>query len=251
MSIHTINLSKRYGSHLALESLSLEVNNGEVFGFLGPNGAGKTTSMRMMVGLMRPTSGQVRIDGIDIQQEPEKAKRRIGFVPDEPHLFDGLTGREFLDFIAEAHGLDPEPARARAAELVERFSLGEHLGQFIGGYSHGTRQKLALCGALLPEPSNLLLDEPTVGLDPRAAFTLKETLRQLAASGRTVLLSTHILEIAEGICDRVGIIDHGKLLAVGTVNELRSRSNLENASLEQLFLQLTDRVEGELLSAKP
>ena len=234
-------LAKRFGAVDAVKGLDLEVRAGEVFGFLGPNGAGKTTTLRMMVGLLRPTAGRVLIDGYDVAKATQAAKARLAFVPDEPHLFDGLTGREFLEFIGDLYRVPRDLQEARAARLVEQFDLGDYLDAAIGGYSHGTRQKLALVGALLHEPANLLLDEPTVGLDPRAAYVLKTTLRQRADAGGTVLLSTHILEIAEGLCDRVGILDHGRLLAVGTLEELRARLGDPAASLEALFLLLTAR----------
>jgi ABC-2 type transport system ATP-binding protein len=195
----------------------------------------------MMVGLLRPTAGEVLIDGHNIATEPQAAKARLAFVPDEPHLFDGLTGREFLEFIGDLYRVPRAIQAARVVQLVDQFDLGEHLDARIAGYSHGTRQKLALVGALLHEPANLLLDEPTVGLDPRAAYVLKSTLRQRAEAGGTVLLSTHILEIAEGLCDRVGILDHGRLLAVGTLEELRARYGDPAASLESLFLTVTAR----------
>ncbi|MCS7003610.1 MAG: ABC transporter ATP-binding protein [Dehalococcoidia bacterium] len=251
MTIVAEALTKRYDTTLAVDSLTLTVRSGEVFGFLGHNGAGKTTTMRMMVGLLKPTAGRALLDGHDVQRDPARAKRALGFVPDEPHLFDGLTGREFLRFIAEVYGLADADYRRRAADLIDRFALAEHIDQFIGGYSHGTRQKLALIGALIHRPANLLLDEPTVGLDPRATFTLKEILRAHAAHGGAVFLSTHILEIAEGVCDRVGVIDHGRLLAVGTVEELRARFDMPGASLERIFLRLTARPSSRDAASDP
>lgn len=241
MSIQLNHLVKSFDGHVAVDGLQLEVRAGEVFGFLGPNGAGKSTTIRMIVGLLRPTSGAVLIDGHDVQQAPALAKRAIGYVPDEPHLFDGLTGREFLQFIGELYEVPRDERRERSTAMIDRFDLEEHLDQWIGSYSHGTRQKLAITGALIHNPRNLLLDEPTVGLDPKSAYALKETLREQAAQGNTVFLSTHILEIAEGLCDRIGILDHGKLLAVGTLDELRHQASSPASSLEAIFLTLTDR----------
>ena len=239
MAITIERLVKRYGAVEALRGLSLEVRAGEVFGFLGPNGAGKTTTLRILAGLLRPTAGRAWIDGHDVTREPRLARAALTFVPETPHLFDGLTGAEFLAFIGDLYRVPTACQHQRLAELVDQFELSQYLGQAIGRLSHGTRQKLALAAALLPAPPNLLLDEPTVGLDPPAAYALKTLLRRHAAAGGTVFFSTHILELAEGLCDRVAILDRGQLLACGTLGELRCHHGDPTASLEAIFLALT------------
>jgi len=238
-------LTKYYGDLLAVDHLDLTVRPGELFGFLGPNGAGKTTTIRMMVGLLRPTEGKVYINGHDVEREPLAAKACIGYLPEIPFLYEKLTGREFLSFVAELYGVEPERARRRGDDLLRLFDLEEQADELIQGYSHGMRQKIALAGALIHEPKVLILDEPTRGLDPRSARTVKDILRRLCAQGATVFMSTHILEIAERMCDRVGIIDRGRLIACGTMEELRAQSQSPGSTLEDIFLQLTGGVEYE------
>jgi ABC-2 type transport system ATP-binding protein len=212
--IEAIGLQKSFGDTIAVKGIDLQVRPGEIFGFLGPNGAGKTTTIKMLIGLLRPSAGVARIGGHDIQREPIAAKSLIGYVPDQPYLPEKLTAREFLEFIAGLYQLD------RA-----------------GGYSHGMRQKTALAGALLHNPQAFFLDEPTVGLDPRSARLIKDILREVAGRGTSVFLTTHILEIAERMCDRVAIISGGRLIATGTIDELRAGHSGE--SLEDIFLELT------------
>ncbi len=238
--IQARGLTKRYGDLLAVDSLDLSVAPGEIFGFLGPNGAGKTTTIKMLTGLLRPTAGRALIGGYDIQEQPLAAKALIGYVPDTPFLYEKLTGREFLRFIARLYDLEAEPAGRRADELLRFFNLEDRADDLIQSYSHGMRQKLALTAALLHEPRAFFLDEPTVGLDPRSARQVKDLLRHLARQGTAIFMSTHILEIAERMCDRVGIIDHGRLIACGTMAELRAGGD---ASLEDIFLQLTGGAE--------
>lgn len=237
--IETSGLTKDYGGHIAVKGLTLNVKAGEVFGFLGPNGAGKSTTIRMLCGLLKPTSGVARVAGFDIVQEPVEVKRRIGYLAEEPFVYDKLTGREFLNFIADLYRMDRTASRVEADRLFELFDLTGKAGEIAESYSHGMRQKLALSGTLIHDPEVLVLDEPTNGLDPRSARIVKELLLSLAERGRTVLLSTHILEIAEHMCDRVGIIDKGELIAVGTVRELRKKAKAGEASLEEIFLTLT------------
>jgi ABC-2 type transport system ATP-binding protein len=239
-------LSKTYnkGKVQAVKRLSLKVEKGELFGFLGPNGAGKTTTIKMMVGLLRPDEGQVLLNGIDAKRDPLAAKAVVGYCPDEPVLYDKMTGIRFLSFIADVFAVPAATRGERIAELASTFEMIDALGQTITSYSHGMRQKLSLMSALLHDPEILILDEPIVGLDPRAAFTLKETMRGLCAKGKTVFFSTHIMEVAERLCDRVGIISHGELIAAAPLAELRRASNEENATLEKLFLEMTDENSG-------
>ncbi len=241
--IQSDRLCKKYGNLTAVDDLTLEIDAGEVFGFLGPNGAGKTTTIKMLSGLLVPTSGRARICGIDVQLDPVKAKSVLGFVPDTPEVYERLTARELLQFVADLRRMDQAKAARRMAELLDLFELDDRQDDLLGGYSHGMRQKVSLAAALLDDPKVLFLDEPTVGLDPKSARLVKDVLRDLADKGGTVFVSTHILEIAERMCDRVGIIQNGRLLALGTVDELRQRvvpgTGGEDASLEDLFLKLT------------
>jgi ABC-2 type transport system ATP-binding protein len=235
-------LSKTYakGGVQAVKDLSLQVKKGELFGFLGPNGAGKTTTIKMMVGLLRPDKGQVLLQGIDARREPLKAKAIMGYCPDEPVLYDKMTGMRFLAFIADVFGLSAGERAARISELAETFEMRDALDDAITSYSHGMRQKMSLMAALLHDPEILILDEPIVGLDPRAAYTLKETMKGMCARGRTVFFSTHIMEVAERLCDRVGIISRGELVAAAPLEELRARAGEKDATLEKLFLEMTD-----------
>ena len=241
--IEAYELSKRYGETLAVDSLDLQVRAGEIFGFLGPNGAGKTTTIKMLVGLLRPSGGKALIGGHDIQQQPLPAKALIGYVPDTPFLYEKLTGLEFLRFVGRLYNLESAQAGRRAQELLEMFELSERATDLVQGYSHGMRQKLALAAALIHQPRIFFLDEPTVGLDPKSARQVKDLLRQLAGQGTCIFMSTHILEIAERMCDRVGIIDHGHLLACGTIEELRAAGG--TGTLEDIFLQVTGGAEVE------
>jgi len=241
--IRTRGLVKRFaGGITAVDHLDLDVGEGELFGFLGPNGAGKTTTIRMMVGILRPTEGTITIAGHDLATEPVAAKACLGYAPDEPALYDKLTGREFLRLVAEVYRLPRGPAQARAAELLEVLDLAEQADDLLGSYSHGMRQKIVLAAALLHEPKVLILDEPTVGLDPASARLTKDVLREFCRRGGAVFMSTHILEVAQAMCTRVGIIDNGRLAAVGTVDELRRASG--PGSLEDIFLRVTGHEES-------
>ena len=235
-------LSKAYnqGKVQAVKDLTLTVQKGELFGFLGPNGAGKTTTIKMMVGLLRPDTGRVLLNGIDAARDPLKAKSIVGYCPDEPVLYDKMTGIRFLSFIADVFGVSGERRAKVLPELAESFEMKDALGEIVTSYSHGMRQKLSLIAALLHDPEILILDEPIVGLDPRAAFTLKEKMKELCARGKTVFFSTHIMEVAERLCDRVGIISRGTLIAAAPLPELRRRAGEESATLERLFLEMTD-----------
>jgi ABC-2 type transport system ATP-binding protein len=243
--IQATGLSKKFGDFLAVDNVNLMVNNGELFAFLGPNGAGKTTTIKMMVGLLKPSTGQVLIDGLDIQRQPLEAKARIAYVPDDTYLYEKLTAREFLRFIARLYRIDPKQAAARTDSLLDFFSLSDRGDDLLQGYSHGMKQKVALAGALLHDPAVIFLDEPTVGLDPKSARQMKDTLRGLRDKGVTVFLTTHILEIAEQLADRVGIINQGRLIALGTMDQLRAIDQHKDVSLEDIFLRLTQEAEEE------
>ena len=223
-----------------MSGLDLAIGPGELFCFLGPNGAGKTTTIKMLVGLIKPTSGCALVCGVDVWRDPVRAKSLLGYVPDAAALYDQLSAREFLNFVADVFRLDrPERAR-RIGSLLERFELSDDADQLLGGFSRGMRQKVVIVGALLHEPQALFLDEPTMGLDPRAARTLKDLLRERCARGTAVMMSTHILEVAETMADRVGIIQKGRMLFQGALPELRAYLHgLDSTSLEDLFLQLT------------
>lgn len=244
-------LSKRYSQTLAVDHLSLSVSQGEIFGFLGPNGAGKTTTIRMMMGLLLPTSGRVVLGGHDLHQEPLAAKQLCGFVPDRPHLYEKLTGSELLDFSAGLYRVDDAVRIRRRGHLLELFALEHCKDELIESYSHGMKQRLVMAAALIHRPRILIVDEPMVGLDPRGARLLKHVFRRLAEEGVTVFMSTHSLPTAEETCDRIGIIDHGTLIALGTVSELRDLAGRDgNSTLETIFLTLTggeDLALGEQL----
>lgn len=235
-------VSKRYqgASTHAVRSLDLEVKPGEIFGFLGPNGAGKTTTIKMIVGLLKPDQGRVLVNGHDVNAEAVAAKHSMGFVPDKPDLYPRLTGMEYLNLIGDVYGIDGATRRRRLQHYLEMFQLTEAAGDLIQSYSRGMQQKLALTGALLHAPALFILDEPMVGLDPKSSHLFKEIMRDHVAKGNTVFFSTHVLEVAEQLCHRVGIINQGELIACGTMDELRKSPGRAGSSLEKLFLELTD-----------
>jgi ABC-2 type transport system ATP-binding protein len=230
-------LTRRFGTLTAVAGLDIEVRPGEILGFLGPNGAGKTTTLRMCAGLLRPDAGEVVVAGAHLEREPRAAKARLGFVPDRPFLYDRLTGAEFLELVGALYDVAPNQVRERAGALATRLEMTDMLGSPIESYSLGMRQKMALMAALLHDPVLLMLDEPLVGLDPLGARTLKDLLRECAARGHGVLVSTHLLEVAERLCDRVLIVSRGRALAAGTLDELRR--GRADRTLEDLFLELT------------
>lgn len=236
-------LRKVYGSLSAVDGLDLQVRAGELFGFLGPNGAGKTTTIKMMVGLLRPTAGVVLVGGRDIQQDPIGAKSILGYIPDNPFLYEKLTGREFLHFMSDLYSVPTSGRSEKIAGLLDLFELRDKADELVQGYSRGMRQKLALAGALVHDPRVVFLDEPTVGLDPRSARLMKDILRRLCDQGVTVFVTTHILEIAERMCDRFAIIHRGRLVAQGTIGELRAQAAGATDSLEDIFLELTGGAE--------
>jgi ABC-2 type transport system ATP-binding protein len=248
IAVEARNLVKRYGVITAVDAVSFQVRPGEIVGFLGANGAGKTTTLRMLCGLLTPTSGAALIDGLDIVAKPLQAKAKLGYLDEEPFVHPHLTGREFLNYIADLYHMPRGPERHQRMErLLGLFELADRNGELIGAYSHGMRQKIGLASLLIREPSVLLLDEPTNGLDPRSARLVKDLLEELAARGTAVLLSTHILEVAQALCHRVAIIDRGRTVATGTLDELRAEAGSEHASLEDLFLKLTAGPESKEL----
>ena len=232
-------LSKTYkgSGRKALDSLSLTVNDGEIFGFLGPNGAGKSTAIKCITGILSFTEGSIKVGGVDMSEDPVACKKKIGYVPDEHLLYDGLTGRQYVDFIADIFGVEKARREELTKKYAEEFGLHDRLDETISNYSHGMKQKIAVIAALVHEPEVFILDEPMLGLDPKSAFILKKTMRLYADLGKTVFFSSHILEVVEKICDRVAIIDGGKLIAVCDMQELKEKRS--DLTLEQLFLSLT------------
>jgi ABC-2 type transport system ATP-binding protein len=237
--IQLLNTTKHYGQLAAVDSLSLEVGSGEIFGFLGPNGAGKTTTIRMMMGILKPTSGQIFLGGYDVERESEKAKAIAGFIPDRPFIYEKLSGSEFLHFVGELHHLDTAGLGHRIVELLEYLELTPWKDELVESYSHGMKQRLVVCASLIHEPRILIVDEPMVGMDPKGARTLKDLFRSLADRGTTVFLSTHSISVAEEVCHRIGIIQKGRLIACGTMAELYRQAKGQNENLESVFLELT------------
>jgi len=238
--IEIINLNKSYNKTTkAVNNLNLTINDGEIFGFLGHNGAGKTTTLKMITGILNKDSGYIGINGIDITQNPLEAKKQFGYVPDNPDIFLRLKGIEYLNFMADIYDVDSNLRKERIQSLTERFDMSTALGDKIQSYSHGMRQKIIIMGVLIHSPSTWILDEPMTGLDPKSSFTLKQMMREHADSGKTVFFSTHVLEVAEKLCDRVGIINKGKLLFCGTLKEMREHFKT-NESLEKMFLEMTE-----------
>ena len=233
------NISKAYLKNKnIIENLNLTIKNGEIFGFLGPNGAGKTTTIKMITGIIKPSNGEVYIDGISIKEKPLEAKKNFSYVPDRPDMFLSLTGNEYLNFMADMYNIPFKIRTERINNFAMQFEIIENLDQKILEYSHGMRQKIVLIGALLNDSNNLILDEPMVGLDPKAAYVLKKIMREYANANKTVLFSTHVLEIAEKICDRVCIINKGEIIAIGTIDEIKQKFN--NGTLENIFLEITE-----------
>ena len=236
------DLTKKYGDFKAVQDLNLSVQKGEVFGFIGPNGAGKTTTIKMMSGILEPTKGTVSIAGISMQDEPEKAKSKIGFIPDRPYLYEKLSGLEFLKFTADLYGVSEQTFQASAHGILKNFSLADWADELIESYSHGMKQRLIMSAALLHDPEVIIVDEPMVGLDPAAIIMVKALFRKLAGEGVTVFMSTHTLKVAQDTCDRIGVINKGRLIATGTTEELQRAANVSEADLEQVFLNLTNNV---------
>jgi len=234
----------------AVDGLSLEARNGEIFGFLGPNGAGKTTTIKIVTGVLAPDSGRASLDGIDVASEPMEAKRRLGYVSDNPEVFSKLRAWEYLNFVADVHGVPTALRQERVARYAGLLEIKDALDAQIGSFSHGMKQKLQVTASLIHDPSNWILDEPMVGLDPMAAFRLKELMRSRADEGKTVFFSTHVMEVAERICDRLAIISKGRIIFQGTLEELRSKRG-SDGTLENLFLELVDEEGAERAEAVP
>ena len=235
--IKLINLSKNYGKFTAVNDVNLEVAEGEIFGFLGPNGAGKTTTIKMMAGLLQPTSGKILIHGFDVQQEPLKAKFITGFIPDRPFLYEKLTAVEFMHFVANLYEM--QNPNTRINELLDLFGLPDWKNELVENFSHGMKQRLVMASALLHDPKVLVVDEPMVGLDPRGARLVKDIFKDIASKGATVFMSTHTLEIVEQMCTRVAIIHQGKIIAEGSVEDLGRMARMPESHLEPIFLKLT------------
>lgn len=246
--IRLTNLTKRYGSFTAVDGINLDVPRGELFGFLGPNGAGKTTSLRMIAGILRPTGGTVEIGGVDMSRDPMAAKAKLGFIPDRPFIYEKLTGAEFLRFVAGLYGQAGPAVDRRASELLALFDLEQWRDELVESYSHGMRQKLIISSAFVHRPEVIVVDEPMVGLDPKAARILKDLFREYTHRGHTIMMSTHTLEVAETLCDRIAIIAGGKIRASGTMADLRRDAAGGAQGLEDIFLKLTgENVARELV----
>jgi ABC-2 type transport system ATP-binding protein len=236
--IRLSKLSKKYGSFTAVDAIDLDVPRGELFGFLGPNGAGKTTTLRMIAGILKPTSGSVSIGGVDLAVDPITAKAKLGFIPDRPFIYEKLTGAEFLRFVAGLYGQQGAEVEHRARELMALFDLEEWRDELVESYSHGMRQKLIVSSAFVHRPEVIVVDEPHVGLDPKSIRILKELFREYVRRGHTIMMSTHTLETAESLCDRIAIIVAGRISACGTMDELRAQAK-HGGGLEEVFLKLT------------
>ncbi len=237
--IKLTNLTKKYSDIVAVDNLNLHILKGEIFGFIGPNGAGKTTTIKMLGGILEPTSGKIEICGIDIKDEPESAKRKIGFIPDRPYLYEKLTGMEFLKFTADLYNVDEEVFEKESQDSLNMFSLSDWSDELIESYSHGMKQRLIMAAALIHSPDVIVVDEPMVGLDPSAIKMVKELFRRLAAEGVTIFMSTHTLKVAEEVCDRIGIIHKGSMIAAGTISDLKDKAQSAEADLEEVFIKLT------------
>ncbi|MCB0358239.1 MAG: ABC transporter ATP-binding protein [Bdellovibrionales bacterium] len=239
------NLTKKYGSFTAVNGINLSIERGTIFGFLGTNGAGKTTTIRMMTGVLQPTAGTVRIGGYDIQTNPIEAKFLMGVIPDRPYMYGKLTGREFLSFMADLYKIKSTVANGRIEELLNTYGLVEWQHDLIDGYSHGMKQRLLMCASQIHDPAVLVVDEPMVGLDPRGAKLLKDTFRARAAQGLTIFMSTHSLSVAQEVADKLAIIQNGRIIASGTLDDLYEKAKRKAADLENAFLQIIEEAEEE------
>jgi ABC-2 type transport system ATP-binding protein len=232
-------VTKRYNEIVAVNNMNLTINTGEIFALLGPNGSGKSTTLKMLLGLVQPTAGTINVLGIDVQKDPVAVKQHVGYVPESPNIYEFLTGIEYLDFIADIYGVPPVEKQQRITEYLKALQLEGREGDMINSYSDGMKKKISLISAFLHKPKLLILDEPLNALDPRSARIVKDFLHELKMQGVTTILSTHVLEIAEALCDRIGIMYQGNILALGNMNELRQRASLPSSGLEDIFLKLT------------
>jgi ABC-2 type transport system ATP-binding protein len=237
--IELVEVTKSFGPKVAVDRLSLHIRRGELVAFLGPNGAGKTTTIKIICGLLRPTSGTVRIAGHDVTQDGRDARHLLSYVPDQPYLYEKLTGREFLQFVLDMYGIDPRSGARRMAELIDLFEMSSYIDSLTESYSHGMKQRVVFAAALLRDPEVLVVDEPMVGLDPKSARLVKDLLRARATAGAAVFMSTHTLEVAEQVADRIAIVDHGRLVSCGTLAELRAAMQMQGP-LEEMFLRITN-----------
>lgn len=244
--IEASNLSKNFASFQAVKDIDLKVRKGEIFGFLGMNGAGKTTTIRMLVGILVPSRGSIKICGYDLDKNPIEAKARTGYIPDRPYLYPRLTGKEFLEFVGDLYQVKKATASQRIEELLSHYRLKQFKDQLIESYSHGMKQRLAMCASLIHDPELLIVDEPMVGLDPHGARLLKQSFKSYAAAGKTIFLSTHSLNVAEELCDRVAIMHQGSIVTVGTVSELKAQRDSHSKNLEQIFLEITAEEMNEV-----
>ena len=239
LAVKLETISKSFGTVQAVKNLDLQINAGTVFGFLGPNGSGKSTTMKLIMGLLKADSGKLNVYGIDASSNPWDVKKIVGYVPESPRLYDFLTGLEYLDFIADVYGLDATTKKTRINEFLAAFDLENRENEMISGYSHGMQQKIAIIAALLHKPKLLILDEPLSGLDPKSARIVKDLIHKLANEGVTTILSTHVLEIADAVCDKIAILYQGTKLAEGKPAQLRKEAKMPNSTLEEIFLKLT------------
>jgi ABC-2 type transport system ATP-binding protein len=248
--IELIEVTKRFGPKLAVDRLSLQVHAGELLAFLGPNGAGKTTTIKIICGLLHPTSGTVRIAGHDVTRDGRDARHFLSYVPDHPYLYEKLTGREFLQFVIDMYGIDPARGAQRARQLVDLFEMGSYIDALTESYSHGMKQRVVFAAALLHDPQVLIVDEPMVGLDPKSARLVKDLLRARAQAGATVFMSTHTLDVAEQVADRIAIVDRGRMVSCGTLAELRTTLRMDGP-LEELFLRITGESDEAVVQRSP
>ncbi|HNV70888.1 MAG TPA: ABC transporter ATP-binding protein [Candidatus Ozemobacteraceae bacterium] len=242
---------KKYGQFEAVKGVSLEIPRGELFGFLGPNGAGKTTLIRIINGILQPTSGRVVICGHDLDQQPEEAKRSIGYIPDRPYLYEKLTPLEYFEFIAGLYSIPAEQYLRRGEEMLNRFSMWEWRNELIESFSHGMKQKIAMTASILHDPDLLVVDEPMVGLDPRSVRLVKDFFLEMVKTGKTIFLTTHTLSVAESLCHRIGIINRGQVVAMGSMDDLRGLSKGSNVDLESVFLKLTEEESDDRQDTLP